>query len=81
MENKELNLNEMEAVSGGTGGSKYPLPHKDGCYVYRIESGAPLSRIAGRWNTTVDYLMYINEGIITNRNDITAGRYMYVPHR
>ena len=81
MKNKELNLNEMEAVSGGTGGSKYPLPHKDGCDVYRIESGATLSRIAGRWNTTVDYLMYINEGIITNRNDITAGRYMYVPHR
>ena len=23
-------------------------------------------------------LMCINEGIITNRNDITAGRYMYV---
>ena len=37
MENKELNLNEMENVSGGTGGSKYPLPHKDGCDVYRIE--------------------------------------------
>jgi LysM repeat protein len=81
MENKELNLNEMENVSGGTGGSKYPLPHKDCCDVYRIESGATLSRIAGRWNTTVDYLMYINEGIITNRNDITAGRYMYVPRR
>ncbi len=77
----ELNLNEMADVVGGTGGSSSYLPKKDGCDVYKIESGTNLSRIAGKYNTTVDYLMYINAGIITNKNDITAGRYMYVPKR
>ena len=31
---EELNLNEMEKVNGGTGGSPTPLPPKSGCEVY-----------------------------------------------
>ena len=81
MENNmmELNLNEMENVSGGFGGSPNPLPEKRGCDRYKIESGANLSRLARRYNTTVAYLMELNKDYITNKNDITAGFWMYIP--
>ena len=75
----ELNLNEMEQISGGAGGSSTHLPPKSGCAEHLIQTGETLSRIAGRFGTTVDYLMSINKGIITNANFIRAGFYMYVP--
>jgi LysM repeat protein len=78
---EELNLNEMEQVNGGTGGSPTPLPPKSGCEVYKIKSGQTLSGIAQSYGTTWRYLMSINVGIISNENDITAGRYIYVPKR
>ena len=74
----ELNLNEMEEISGGAGGSKTPLPPKAGFDVYKIQSGDNLTRIAKKFNTTVDYLFAINPDI-TNKNFIRAGYYMYVP--
>ena len=80
MSNTELNMNEMEAVTGGKGGSPTPLSPTAQFDVYRIESGATLTRIANRFNTTVNYLMAINP-TITNKNDITAGYYMYVPKK
>ncbi len=78
MSENELNLNVMEAVTGGKGGSPAPLSPTKQFDVYRIESGATLPRIAYRFNTTIDYLMSINP-TIKNKNDITAGYYMYVP--
>lgn len=80
MENKELNLNEMEEVSGGKGGSKTPLPEQPGFDVYKIVHGDTLSGIAGKYKTTVKYLMSINP-TITDPDDITSGRYIYVPKR
>ena len=74
----ELNLNEMEAVSGGKGGSPNPLPQKAGLTVYRIKSGDCLSKIAPAFNTTTKHLLELNP-TITNKNDITAGFYIYVP--
>lgn len=79
MDNMELNLNEMEQISGGAAGSSTPLPAKDGCDSYKILGGENLTRIANKFKTTVDYLMYINKNIITDRNFIRAGFYMYVP--
>ena len=76
----ELNLNEMEQISGGTGGSATHLPPKGGCKEYCIQPGDTLTRIAKRFDTSIEFLMNINQGIITNRNDITDGRYMYVPN-
>ena len=76
---RELNLNELEEVVGGFGGSPNPLPQKAGCDRYKIESGTNLSRIARKYNTSVDYLMQINSEYITNKNDITAGFWIYVP--
>ena len=80
MSNIEMNLNEMEAVTGGKGGSPTKLPEKKGFIVYRIQSGDCLSKIAPAFNTTTNYLMAINP-TITNKNDITAGYYMYVPKK
>ncbi len=78
MENKELNLNEMEAVSGGKGGSKTPLPKKDGFVVHQITGSDRLWKLAKANGVTVDYLVSINP-TITNPNDITTGYYMYLP--
>ena len=52
MSNTELNLNEMETVAGGKGGSPTPLPPVSAYDVYRIESGATLTRIARKFHTT-----------------------------
>ncbi len=81
MDNNELNLNEMEEVVGGAAGSHDYLPPKDGCDVYKIIGNDNLTKIANKFNTTVDYLMFINKGIITNKNFIRAGFYMYVPKK
>ena len=74
----ELNLDEMENVSGGRGGSKTILPAQPGLSVYQIVKGDNLTRIAKRFNTTVDYLFAINS-TIKNKNDITAGYWIYIP--
>ncbi len=43
MENiKELNLNQMELVDGGKGGSKEKLPDKSGYKTYQIQHGDTL---------------------------------------
>ena len=75
---EELNLNEMTEASGGKGGSPNPLPAQSGLKVYKIKSGDRLGRIAKANGTTVEYLMSINP-TIKNKNDITAGFFIYVP--
>ncbi len=74
----ELNMNQMEEVTGGKGGSPNPLPKKKGFQTHKIVSGETLSGIANKYGTTVNYLMSINP-TITNKNDITAGFWIYVP--
>lgn len=87
MENKELNVIEMEQIAGGAnkgeqppkGGSSTPLPAKSGCKVYRVVGDDNLTKIARNNGTTVNAIMAVNQGIITNRNFIRAGFYIYVP--
>ena len=74
----ELNLNEMEEVTGGKGGSPAPLAPTATFDVHKIRSGETLTQIANRYKTNANYLMDINP-TITNKNDITAGYYIYVP--
>ena len=75
----ELNMNEMETINGGRGGSATRLPDKPGYRVYKIKSGDCLSKIAGHYGTTAEFLKSINS-TIHNINDITAGYYIYVPN-
>ena len=86
MENKELNVNEMEQVAGGAqqkqpprGGSSTVLPAKAGCTVYKVVGNDNLTKIAKNNNTTVKDIMRVNDGIITNKNFIRAGFYIYIP--
>ena len=50
---KELNLDELEGVGGGKGGSKEILPRKEGFICYQIEKGDTLGKLAKRFHTTV----------------------------
>lgn len=78
MENKELNLNEMEEVVGGKGGYAKCPPPKSGFDVYQIKKGENLTKIGRRYGVSANYLKSINPSI-TNVNDITAGYWIYVP--
>jgi bacteriocin-like protein len=75
---KELNMNEMNNVVGGSGGSARPLPAKSGCIVYQIVRGDTLGKIARRYGTTAERIKAVNT-TIHNLNDITAGYYIYIP--
>ena len=68
----ELNLNEMNNIVGGAGGSPHPLPDKSGCIVYRIARGDTLGKIARRYGTTAERIKAVNT-TVHNVNDITAG--------
>ncbi|MBQ8136634.1 MAG: LysM peptidoglycan-binding domain-containing protein [Clostridia bacterium] len=78
MINNELNVNELEEAVGGSGGSPRMLPEKDHYVVYKIRKGDTLSFLAYDNRCTVADLMRANP-TIKNRNDITAGYYIYLP--
>ena len=50
MDKMELNLNEMENITGGAAGSEAPLTPKAGCDVYRIVGNDNLTKIAKKFN-------------------------------
>ena len=65
MENKELNLNEMSSVSGGTGeDARY--------FIHTVKKGETLHRIAMHYGVNVDDLMSWNN--IKDRNLIYVGQ-------
>ena len=80
MENKELNLNEMESVSGGKneGGYDRRPKEKSGCVIYKINPGQTLGRIARDNGTTVERIMAVNKEL-KDPNFIRAGAYIYLP--
>ena len=72
-ENRELNLQEMDLVTGG-----YQKPkEKKGYIIYQIKKGDKLGQIAKDHNTTVEKIMSWNPKI-TNPNMIYAGDYLYI---
>ena len=75
----DLSLDELEQVTGGHGGSPTKLPEEPGTIVYKIGRGENLSRIARRYGVTVDDILAVNRDTIANRNNITAGYYIYIP--
>ncbi len=83
MEN-ELNMNEMEEVSGGArkkvaaGGMKNPPDELAGCIIYKIAPGETLGQIAKDHRTTVAKIKAVNPSI-KDVNLIRAGYYIYIP--
>ena len=76
----ELNLAEMENVTGGKdegGYSKKPAA-KAGCKIYKIVSGDTLIKIANRNKTTVEAIMKVNPEL-KKASFIVAGCYIYIP--
>ena len=56
---KELNLREMEEISGGCGGYSYRPPERDMLRIYQIQAGDTLAKIARTFRTTTDFLKSI----------------------
>ena len=73
MTNNELNLQEMETISGG-----YKRPaEKAGFIIYQIRKGDTLYGIAQKHDCTVKELMDWNPKF-TNPRMIYAGDYLYI---
>ena len=81
MENmNELNLNELENVTGGKDEAGYEQKPKakKGCKIHQIQKGETLGKIARANNTTVEAIMKVNP-VIKNASFIIAGYYIYIP--
>ena len=80
MDNMELNLNELEDVSGGKNGGGFTRRPEDreGRSIYQIEKGDTLGKIARRNGTTVNDIMAVNPEL-KNKNYIVSGCYIYIP--
>jgi len=77
----ELNLEQMDEVSGGKGQyggyASKPGP-KAGCTVYQIKPGERLGDIAKRHGTTCEKIKAVNP-TITDVNKIRANYWIYIP--
>ena len=80
MENKELNLSEMENISGGKneGGYERRPQEKAGCRIYKIIPRETLGKIARANGTTVERIMAVNPEL-KNANFIRANCFIYIP--
>ena len=83
MNNAELNVEELEDVTGGkvaAGGLKNKPAAKKGFVIHQIGVNDTLTRIANTYGTTVKALMDANPSI-KDKNLIRTGYYIYVPVR
>ena len=71
MENNinELNAKELQEAAGGA---------SQGYIVYVVQKGDTLTKIAGRYNTTVAKIMSVNPEL-TDPGFIVSGCYIYIP--
>lgn len=72
MENKELNLDEMNEVAGGAAGTYG---------VYVVRRGDTLSDIARKFHTTTATLVAMNSDLIDDPDFIRHGWKLIVPER
>lgn len=75
-ENKTLNELDADRLEAVTGGYRKP-PEKPGFFIYQIQKGDKLSRLATRFCCTVEDIMSWNPKI-PDRNTIYAGDYLYI---
>ena len=85
MENNELNLEQMEQASGGAGkvkagGLKEKPAEKPGYVIHKITATDNLTRIANKYNTTINAILACNPSI-KDKNLIRTGYYIYVPKK
>ncbi len=76
----ELNLAEMENVTGGRNEQGYETKPKKkaGCKLYQIKRGDTLGKIAKANGTTVKEIMHLNPNI-KSANLIGIGYWLYLP--
>ena len=76
----ELNLEEMEKVTGGgnEGGYEKKPRAKAGCSIYRICHGDTLDKIASRNGTSKIRILSVNPEIRDPKR-IVEGHYIYIP--
>lgn len=76
LENKLAVELDLDALGEAAGGYKKPA-EKVGFIIYKIVKGDNLTKIARRYNTTVEDLLTWNPKI-KNKNLIYAGDYLYI---
>ena len=78
---RELDLNEMEQVSGGReyGMTKPPLS-KDGCMAERVRDGDTILSIAHRFGLHYQKILDANPGM-TRTDTLIPNTYIYIPTR
>ena len=81
MEMNELKINELEEIVGGNndGGYERRPREKSNCFIYQIRRGDTLSRLAGRYGTTVSRIMAVNPELV-DASYIVTGHYIYIPY-
>ena len=80
MDMNELKMNELEQVTGGNndGGYEYYPREKAGCFIYQVRHNDNLSKLAGRYGTSVNRIMAVNPELV-DPNFIVTGHYIYIP--
>ena len=81
MDNKELNMEEMETVSGGkvaAGGMKNKPEAKAGYTIHHITTTDTLWGLSRKYGTTIEAIMRANPSI-KDRNLIRTGYWLYIP--
>ena len=83
MENRELSMQEMEAVNGGHGGyGPGEIGKKDGCIILTITESDVKNRLqvkAASYGVTVAAIVKVNPGLELDK--LVAGRVIYMPKK
>ena len=82
MSNIELNLNEMEEVSGGAkaGGMKNKPAAKSGYIIHQITNTDTLWALSRHYHTTIEAIMKANPSI-QDKSLIRTGYWLYIPKK
>lgn len=76
---RELDLYEMEQVSGGRSyGTEGRLPSKKGCMVYCVREGDTILNLIRIYRLDKDRFMKENPGLRIN-DTLIPGSYIYIP--
>jgi len=82
MENKELNMNEMDKVSGGVlaGGVKDKPSQKKGYIIHQITATDTVWALSRHYHCTMQEILDANPSIQDKRL-IRTGYYLYIPDK